>query len=356
MPEAEDGPVMLQLNRTRTAVRALEFAAYEAFRDRDGNVTRRDLLMGINRLSSLIWILMIRMKCVQMAGQLKNNIRISSWQTYCNLVKKHIEPYMGEMDITRIDADTVAQYVEKLQSIAVSQSVIKNAYRLLKAAMQHALEEGFIRKNPCGKLRMCRFQPAEQRILSRGEQQLLKNAAGKTNPEILLGLYTGLRLGEICALKWEDIDWHRGTIAMRRTVQRVACFPGAAGGKTMLRIGLPKTRQSRRILPVPGFILELLKGMRDVAAGEYIFGVGTAAAEPRSMQRRLHTVVQKIGLHGVHFHTLRHSFATRLLEIGIDVKTVSSLLGHASAKTTLDFYAHSAFEHQRCAVNALADV
>ena len=170
---------------------------------------------------------------------------------------------------------------------------------------------------------------------------------------MLLSLYTGMRLGEICALKWTDIDWERKTIAVRRTAQRVVRtdWPGT---KTVLMIGTPKSRSSCRVLPVPAFLLDGLRRMAKQAESGYVFGDSAKAAEPRTVQRRFKRFMESIGISGVHFHTLRHSFATRLLEMNVDVKTVSVLLGHESAQTTLDFYAHSLLDQQRAAMALLA--
>lgn len=119
-------------------------------------------------------------------------------------------------------------------------------------------------------------------------------------------------------------------------------------------IGSPKSMRSQRVLPVPDFLLERLKKRMAGTASEYVFGVSDRAAEPRTLQRRFQRMMDKLGITGAHFHTLRHSFATRLLELGVDVKTVSVLLGHSSAKTTLDFYAHSLMDRQRSAMELLA--
>ena len=120
-------------------------------------------------------------------------------------------------------------------------------------------------------------------------------------------------------------------------------------------IGTPKSTRSRRVLPVPDFILSLMKErLNQSARTEYVFSASAHAADPRTIQRRFHRLAGRLGMEGVHFHTLRHSFATRLLELGVDIKTVSALLGHGSARTTLDFYAHSLIEQQRCAVALLA--
>ena len=195
----------------------------------------------------------------------------------------------------------------------------------------------------------------EARVLSRLEQEKVRALADRQDDlPTLMSLYTGMRLGEICALKWTDIDWGNQTIAVRRTVQRVARMTGT-DQKTMLMIGSPKSNRSHRVLPVPEFILEKLKEiMASGKASEYVFGKSGKAAEPRTMQRRFKRMTRKLGIEGAHFHTLRHSFATRLLELGVDLKTVSTLLGHGSIKTTLDFYVHSLIEQQRSAMKLLA--
>lgn len=292
-----------------------------------------------------------------MENELLGSVKASSYQTYLNLLKRHLLPMLGKMKLASVTPGVVQDFVAALENSGLAYSTIKGAYRLLSAAMRTAFEEGMIRKNPCRKIRIQCPERGEQRILTRDEQKLVKKAASEAGDfPALLGLYTGMRLGEVCALKWSDIDWEKGTITVRRTVQRIAQGAnGRTGGKTMLMVGTPKSARSHRVIPVPDFLLaqlhELMQTRND---GDYIFGAPAAAAEPRTIQRRFQRLMEKLGIAGVHFHTLRHSFATRLLELGVDIKTVSVLLGHESARTTLDCYAHSLIEQQRAAMDLLA--
>ena len=143
---------------------------------------------------------------------------------------------------------------------------------------------------------------------------------------------------------------------MRRTVQRIAGKGAESSSRrTLLMIGTPKSRRSCLVIPVPEFILVMLRERLQSCFGDaYVFGKASAAADPRTIQRRFSRLAKKLELSGAHFHTLRHTFATRLLELGVDVKTVSALLGHSSARTTLDFYVHSSGEQQRDAIALLS--
>ena len=291
-----------------------------------------------------------------MENELLGSVKQSSYQTYTNLLNRYLLPNIGSVRLSAVTPGIINEFVECLESSGMACSTVKSAYRLLAAAMRYALDEGMILKNPCRNIRIQRPEQAEQRVLTRAEQEMLRNSASDSDLPAILSLYTGMRLGEVCALKWSDIDWEKKTITVRRTVQRIMrSGKNESGVKTTLLIGTPKSLRSHRVIPVPDFILaQLRKLMKTGMTDSFVFSVSAKAAEPRTIQRRFKRFVEKLGIPGVHFHTLRHSFATRLLELGVDVKTVSVLLGHGSVKTTLDFYAHSLIDQQRAAMNLLA--
>lgn len=286
-------------------------------------------------------------------SELRGSVKQSSYQTYRSLAEKHVLPAIGSMPLPQVTAEAIFNFAENLIVSGLACSTVKGICRLVSACLRYALEEGHIAKNPCRKLRIPMEQMEKQRILTNPEQERVSRAAQESSElSVLLAAYTGMRLGEICALKWTDIDWEKGTICVCRTVQRIR----RAGGGTILIVDTPKSLRSRRTLPVPAFIIDLLKKQSRSTLSEYIFGEELRPAEPRTVQRRFQKFMKRIGIAGAHFHTLRHSFATRLIELGVDIKTVSTLLGHSSAKTTLDFYAHSRLDMQRSAVEKLAAV
>ncbi len=289
---------------------------------------------------------------VWMRDVLSVQVKPSSYQVYLGRLERHILPALGQIPLAKLSATDVREFLDKLLASGLAASTVSGIYRLLAAALRYAHEDGLLTQNPCRKIRLSQNDVTEQHVLNRQEQRKIRDAATAAQDlPALLSLYTGMRLGEVCALAWSDIDWARKTIVVRRTVQRLAS--SCDGAKTKLTIGTPKTRQSRRHIPVPDFILERLAHMRKDVQGEFVFGNRDRAAEPRTIQRRLKKLAERLNMTDVHFHTLRHTFETRLFELGVDVKTVSALLGHSSAKTTLDFYAHSLMENRRRAVQLL---
>ena len=282
--------------------------------------------------------------------EVRPRIKVSSYQTYMNLLNRHILPHIGRYDITEITLELVGGYIQRLRDIGLSDATINGTFTLLKSFMKEACEQGLLHANPCHRFRIRKENPHQQRVLSTREQENLYKASEEADLPSLLSLYTGMRLGEISAMRWEDIDFDNGTVTVCRTVQRIRRL---AGG-TFLMVGSPKTDQSVRVIPIPVFLIERLKcWMEKRESSEYVFGRDKNPADPRTLQRRLERLTQNAGIDRVHYHTLRHTFATRLIELRVDIKTISVLLGHASVKTTMDIYVHSLFTTQCDAVKKL---
>ena len=178
------------------------------------------------------------------------------------------------------------------------------------------------------------------------ESYLLHNQ-NNTNIAVLLCLFTGLRIGEICGLKWSDIDFENETLSVSRTVQRIN-----KNGKSEVVIGSPKSKSSVRVVPIPEFIFEILKKMRKDNNIFLITGTGKPT-EPRTMQNRFKAILKSCYIRNINFHLLRHTYATICIENGFDPKTLSELLGHSDASITLNRYVHSSIQMKKKYVSRL---
>ena len=164
-----------------------------------------------------------------------------------------------------------------------------------------------------------------------------------SNVGILLSATTGIRIGELCALKWGSIDLEKRTLTIKNTVQRIKSIDGSTA--TKLIITLPKSNSSVRKIPLPDFIIPILRNLK--GNNDYYILSGTRAIiEPRTMQYRFKHILSDLNLPNVSFHSLRHGFATTCIALGFDVKTLSEILGHSSVEITLNRYVHSSMERK----------
>jgi len=283
-------------------------------------------------------------------------VKESTFSNYFHYNEKWIIPFLGKKKISRLEEEHIQQFINHLTKQELSAGSVQNVYRTLYGALKKAQIYGYIRNNPCIQVILPENTQKTAQTLSLTEQKKLEKVA-RSSPKglpVLLALYTGLRIGEVCALTWNDVDFIKGTLSVSKTRQRIQRPKSKRKqSKTHVATGSAKSSSSVRTIPLPLFILELLQQYKGQATGEYIITHNGCPLEPRTLQYHFKRLLQLANIKAVNFHALRHSFATRCMEQCIDVKTISELLGHSSAKITLDLYGHSRFEQKQVAMNYL---
>ena len=205
-----------------------------------------------------------------------------------------------------------------------------------------------------------RFQKEKNEItyFSKKEQELIVNYINEhmnlRNLLVLVALFTGARIGEVCSLKGSDVDFINNTISINKTVQRIKDTSDNKS-KTKLIIDVPKTKSSIRTIPVPEFIINLLK-QYIIDNNDFIFTNSDKPKDPRAVEKYFADLLKKIGIKNLNFHSLRHTYATRLREQKVDIKVISELLGHANWKITQEIYVHSSFDYMKDSVDELSSL
>jgi integrase len=170
---------------------------------------------------------------------------------------------------------------------------------------------------------------------------------------VYICLCSGMRIGEVCALTWDDVDTDNGTIHVRRTIQRIYNIDEGLR-KTELILDAPKTKNSIREIPMSKDLLRMLKPIKKIVNGSFFVLTNDAKpTEPRTYRTYYKNLMKELGIPALKFHGLRHSFATRCIESKCDYKTVSVLLGHSNISTTLNLYVHPNFEQKKKAIDQM---
>ncbi len=294
----------------------------------------------------------------------KPQLKVSSIAKYLNNINSYIIPYFGDnkiSNITRNDVTVFSRYLLEFGGIKVnglSPKTVNSILSVLKNIFEFAMHEKGLKITDISDITVKQSQKP-MRILSRQEQSRLSEfLCSKPSPchlGILLCLYTGLRIGEICALKWEDICIQEQYLYIHHTMQRIQVF-GKMERKTEVVIQSPKSDCSIRKIPIPNEVLQLLIPAQKDRSAFLLTGNVYSYIEPRCMENRFKAVAKECGISGVKFHTLRHTFATRCIELGFDIKSLSEILGHASVNITLNRYVHPSMELKQKNMNMLSEL
>lgn len=278
--------------------------------------------------------------------EVKEDRKLSTYIKYSMIYHNHIEPNFQTARLS----DITNAFIAKAFSEHVSESVQKSIYCVLNQILKFALKKYSV-EVPVLKRPVLTVRSKKVKALTQGEQKKLISMLYQ-EPDIfklavLISLLTGLRLGELCALKWSDIDFENKSLTVSRTVQRLYI----EGTKTVLVETMPKSECSRREIPLSDAALKLFSGLQNDK--EYVFG-GSKPLEPRTLQYHFKKILKNAELPDKNFHILRHTFSTNCIEGGADIKSLSELLGHSDVQITLNRYVHPSMETKRQCMNALS--
>lgn len=292
-------------------------------------------------------------------------LKKSSIVKYSNLLKTYIFPRFESYSIESITKESIYDFSNELLQFGgqkkkgLSPKTVTSIISVMKNIFDYA-----DKYSKCTVINIKKFSIKQcqkpMRILSVSEQQKLSKYLCEnlslTNLGILLCLYTGIRIGEICALKWEDISFDDHYLYINKTMQRIQNKENDEGAKTSILISEPKSECSIRKIPLPNAVFKLIVISKCPDNTYFLTGLPYAFIEPRTLQNRFKKVIKNCDIDNANFHALRHTFATRCIELGFDVKSLSEILGHANVNITLNRYVHPSMELKQKNMDMLSDL
>ncbi|MCD8098754.1 MAG: site-specific integrase [Lachnospiraceae bacterium] len=282
-------------------------------------------------------------------------VKESTLACYTTMAEAYILPKLGDLAPVEIDAAVLSAFLTEQKEHGrqrdggvLSGKTLADLRMILMQILCFAKTQGMIRTVPdCPAVSVHQAAPG---VLTKREQALLEERVlAEDNPfslGVLLSLYGGLRIGEVCALKWCDFDRGNGTVSVSRTIARIADLDASSPSRTKLVIGPPKTDCSIRLVPLPAPVFRyLMQCSRDDSA--YVV-TGTARyMEPRVCRERYKCLLRRAGISGHTYHSLRHTFTTRCVENGVDMKSLSEIMGHSDVRITMQRYVHPSLDAKR---------
>lgn len=283
------------------------------------------------------------------------SVKESTYTRYYHNVTKYLCPQIGQMCLVKIDTLTFNQMTKRLLESgnrnggSLSPKTVSDILCVLKLIFRFGQSNGY----PCASVDGIR-QPKQTahnvKILSDASRYVIESLLtcedNKTNLGIVFTLFTGVRIGELCGLRWGDIDFDKKSVRICRTVERIADLNPNTKNKTKVVLTEPKTSSAMRVIPLPGFLVEYLRRQRKTD-NIYILTGKTKYTEPHSFYMRYRNLMGKFNMDEYTFHALRHTFATKCVEEGFDTKSLSEILGHSNVATTLRRYVHPTLEQKR---------
>lgn len=291
----------------------------------------------------------------------RNRVKESTYVKYSTVLEKHIKPRLGGCLVQALSSVIIEQFSHELLFVEeLSPKTVKDILMIAHSIIKYTRKQ-FPELLSMIEIVYPKVPKNEMRVLSREEQtrlvKYLLDDMDECKFGVLLALLTGMRIGEVCALQWENVSLAEQTIKIKSTMQRLRNFDDNRTSKTKIVISEPKSSTSARIIPLTDYTARLCKAYSCSSPTAFVLtGETNRYIEPRTMQYKFERYAADCGLEGVHFHTLRHTFATRCVEVDFEIKSLSEILGHSSPRVTLERYVHSSMELKRDNMNKLSAI
>ena len=291
---------------------------------------------------------------------IKYTVKLRTYDRYKYIIEKHINYYLGDKELNELSPQLLQDFVlEKVEkgNLKTGQALANNSViaivNVLKQALANAVSLELVDKEYTNKIKLPSATEKPITAFEKQEQQLLEqycmNSKKANHIGIVICLYTGLRIGELLSLTWEDIDFEKGLLNVNKEAYRLK-----QNGEWHTIIDTPKTKSSIRIIPIPKQLLNKLKQLHKKSKFDYIVSTNkNGVVGTRSYQRTYELILKKLNIPYKNFHSLRHTFATRAVELGIDVKSLAEIMGHKNPTVTLQRYTHSLLSYKTDMMNKL---
>lgn len=295
----------------------------------------------------------------------KDYIKESTYANYSNNIFNHIIPKLGDYYLNELNHKVIQDFLLELSKNGrkdnrggLAEKTIKDITIIIKGSIKKGINENKIKH-----IELTFNYPKDNKenklyVLTKREQNKITNYVleniNSRNIGLLISLYSGIRIGELCALRWEDVDFKKNCLTINKTIQRVYIKDKNKNISKVI-ITTPKTKNANREIPINKDFLEILKKVKSEKK-HYILTGNEKYIEPRTYRKYFNKVLDELNIKHFNFHSLRHTFATNCISLGVDYKTVSELLGHANINITLNLYVHPRYSQKKKCIDLVCKI